>query len=93
MINMANSEEDCFNKSFITLLNNQQDLQKQSLSMIQDITCGHEYDNFMTDIPIYDGKNMDLASWMLQIEKVALLIYSQEYKLATANQQVQLIKC
>ena len=39
----------------------------------------------MRDIPIYDGKNMDLADWLLQIEKVASLTQSQEYKLATAK--------
>ena len=39
----------------------------------------------MRDIPIYDGKNMDLADWLLQIEKVASLTQSQEYELATAK--------
>ena len=39
----------------------------------------------MTDIPIYDGKNMDLADWLLQIEKVVLLTNSHEYELATAK--------
>ena len=32
--NMTNSEE-----------NGQQDLQKESFNMMQDITCRHEYDN------------------------------------------------
>ena len=39
----------------------------------------------MRDIPIYDSKNMDLADWLLQIEKVAPLTHSQEYELATAK--------
>ena len=39
----------------------------------------------MRDIPIYDGKNIDLADWLLQIEKVASLTHSQEYELATAK--------
>ena len=39
----------------------------------------------MRDILIYDGKNMDLADWLLQIEKVAVLTDTHEYKLATAN--------
>ena len=38
----------------------------------------------MRDIPIYDGKIMDVANWLLQIEKVASLTQRQEYKLATA---------
>ena len=53
----------------MTLLNGQQDFQKQSFNMIQDITHRQEYVNLMRDIPIYDGKNMDLADWLLQIEK------------------------
>ena len=83
--NMTNPEEDHFNESLITLLSDQQDLQKQSLNMMLDITCRHEYDNVMRNIPIYDGKNMKLADWQLQIEKVASLTHSQEYKQDTAK--------
>ena len=39
----------------------------------------------MEYIPIYYGKSMDLADWLLQIEKVALLTSSQEYELAMAK--------
>ena len=53
--------------------------------MMQDITLGHEYDNLMRDIPIYDEKNMELADWLLQIEKVVSLTHSQEYEMTTAN--------
>ena len=60
--------------------------------MIQDITCRQEYDNLMRDIPIYDGKNMDLADWLLQIEKEASLTHSQEYELATAKSTSTLYK-
>ena len=41
--------------------------------MIQDMTCKQECNNLMRDIPIYDGKNMDLSDWLLQIGKVASL--------------------
>ena len=44
--------------------------------MIQDIAYRQEYDNLMRDIQIYDGKNIDLANWLLQIAKVALLTQS-----------------
>ena len=50
---------------------------------MQDMAYRHEYDNLMRDIAIYDGKNMGLADWLLQIEKVALLTNSYEYELAT----------
>ena len=43
-------EEDHFNKSLITLLNGQQDFQKQSLNMMQGITHRYVYDNLMRDI-------------------------------------------
>ena len=32
-----------------------------------------------------EKKNMDLANWLLQIEKVAVLTNSQEYQLARAK--------
>ena len=35
--------------------------------------------------PYIDGKNLDLADWLLQMEKVASLIHSQEYELATSK--------
>ena len=65
-----------FNESLLTLLNGQEDLQKQSFNMIQDITHRQEYENLMRDIPICDVKNMDLADWLLQIKKVASLTHS-----------------
>ena len=59
--NLTNQDEDHFNESLFTLLNGHQDLQKQSFNIIHDITCRQEYDSLMRVIPIYDGKNMDLA--------------------------------
>ena len=53
--------------------------------MMHNMTHRHECDNLMRDIPIYDGKNMELEDWLLQIEKVSSLTHIQEYKLATAK--------
>ena len=39
----------------------------------------------MKDIPIYDGKNKELADWLLQIKNVGSLTHSQEYGLAIAK--------
>ena len=50
---------------------------------MQKMIRWYEYDNLMRDITIYDGNNMVLADWLLQIEKVAVLTNSQEYELAT----------
>ena len=83
--NMTNSSGDPFNELLITLLNGKQDVQKQSLNMMQDITHRHKYDHLVRDIPVYDEKNMEWGDWQLQIEKVALLTHSQEYKLATTK--------
>ena len=91
--NMTNQDKDHFNESLLNLLNGQQGLKKQSLNMIQDITGRQEYDNLMRDIPINKRKNMDLADWLLQIEKVASLTQSQEYKLATAKSTNTPYKC
>ena len=77
MENVTNPHEDHFNESLLTLLNGQQDLPKQSFAMIHDITCRHEYDNLVKDIPIYDSKNMDLAQLLLEIKKVTSLTHSQ----------------
>ena len=73
MENVTNPDEGNSNESLLILLNEQEDLQKQSFNIGQDATHRQEYDNLMRDIPIYDGRNMDLADWQLQIEKVASL--------------------
>ena len=85
MENLTIPDKDCFNESLLTSLNGQEDLQKEYLNMIQDITCRQEYDNLMRDLPIYDGKNMDLVVWLLQIKKVASSSHNQEYELAKAQ--------
>ena len=60
------SEDDRFIESLLTLLNGQQDLQRQALNMMQNMNHRHKHDNLMQDIPIYDGKNIDLADWLLK---------------------------
>ena len=67
------------------MLSGQKDLQKKILDMMQNMTRQHEYDNLMRDIAIYDVINMDLADWLLQIEKVAILTNTQQYELAMAK--------
>ena len=42
--NMTNPD-DHFKESLLTLLNGQQDLQKQSFNLMRDMTHRHEYDN------------------------------------------------
>ena len=59
---------------------------------MQDMNYRHKYDNSMQDIPIYDGKNMDLGDWSLQTEKVALPTSSQEHELGMAKSTGTLYK-
>ena len=82
--NATNLEDGRFNEPLINLLNSYQDLQKHLLNMLQDMTHSNEYNSLNREIKIYDRK-MWLADWLLQIEKVALLINSQEYETATAK--------
>ena len=63
------TEDDQFNKSLLTLLNEQHDLQRQSLNMMKDINCSHEYNKLMQYIPIYDRKNMDLLHLVITTRK------------------------
>ena len=63
----------------------QQDLQKQSLNRMQDMTHRHEYDNLMRHIPRYDGKTWNWQIGYNRLINVALLSNSQEYELATAK--------
>ena len=39
----------------------------------------------MRNILVYNGKNMNLADWLLQIKKLVSLTQSQEYELVTAK--------
>ena len=89
---MTNQGKDLFHESLLILLNGQQDLQKQSFNMIQDIMYKLEYNNLRRDISIYDTRNMDLADWLLQIEKVASLTHIKEYELTTAKSTSTLYK-
>ena len=93
MNNLTNLDEDNFNKSLLTLLNGQQDLQKQSFNLIQDMTHRHEYDNLMRDIPIYYGKNMVLAGWLVQIEKVVSVLITKSMNWLQLSQPVYPTKC
>ena len=47
----------------------------------------------MRDIPIHAGKNMELADWLLQIEKVALPKLSRIWTSDSLNLKALLKKC
>ena len=51
--------------------------EKINYYMMQDITRRHDYNNLMRDTPLYDRKNIKLADWLLQTEKVASLSHSK----------------
>ena len=58
---MTCPEEDQLNETIITLSSGQQDLQKQSFNMMQNMTGQHEYDNLMRDNTIYDRKKHECS--------------------------------
>ena len=64
-------------------------LTKQSLDIMKNINRHHECDNVMRDITIYNGKNIELADRLLQIEKVTALTKNSRIQ----NQLVHHIKC
>ena len=45
----------------------------------------HENEQFIHDIQIFSGKNIDFDEWIAQIEKVSSLTCKPEYVLALAN--------
>ena len=52
---------------------------------MNEMSKRHENEQFVRDIQIYDGKNIDFDEWIAQIEKVVLPTGKQEYLLALAK--------
>ena len=52
---------------------------------MNEMSKRHENQQFIRDIQIFNGKNIDFDEWMAQIEKVALLTGKSEYTLALAK--------
>ena len=72
-IQVTSSEEEWCNKSIVTLLSGQQDLKKQLLDMMPNMTRQYEYGLFNDRHYYIWWINMDFADLLFKIEKVAAL--------------------
>ena len=66
-------------------MSSQQNLQQETDFMMNEMSKRHENKQFIRDIKIFDGKNIDFDEWITQIEKVALLTGKPEYTLSLAK--------
>ena len=53
--------------------------------MMNDMSKGHENEQFICNIQMFNGKNIDFDEWIAQIEKVSNLTSKPEYVLALAK--------
>ena len=67
------------NDTLGSILNNQQSLQRETMSMMNEMSKRHENEQFIHDIPMFNGKNIDFDEWIVQIEKVSKLMDKPEY--------------
>ena len=50
--------------------------------MMNEMSKRHEYEQFIHDIQMFNGKNIDFDKWIAQIDKVSNLTGKPEYILA-----------
>ena len=68
-----------------SVLSSQQSLQRETISMMNEMSKRHENKQSIHDIPMFNGKNIDFHEWIVQIEKVSNLTGKPEYVLALAK--------
>ena len=73
------------NNTLGSILSSQHNLQQETVSVMNEMSKRHENEQFIRDIQICDGKNIDFNEWIAQIGKVALTIGKSEYLLALAK--------
>ena len=66
-------------------MSSQQNLQWETVSMMNEMPKRHENEQSIRDIQIFYGKNIGFNEWIAKIEKVALLTGKWEYTLALAK--------
>ena len=69
------------NDTLGSVLNNQQSLQRETISVMNEMSERHKSEQFIHDIQIFNGKNIDFDEWIAQIEKVSNLTGKPEYVL------------
>ena len=68
-----------------SILSSQQNLQWETVSVMNKMSERHENEQCIRDTQIFDGKNIDFDEWVVQIKKVAFLTGKSEYTLALAK--------
>ena len=67
------------NKTLCSILNSQQSLQRETITMTNKMSKRHANKQFIHDIQMFNGENIDFDEWMAQIEKVSYLTGKPEY--------------
>ena len=67
------------------ILNNQQSLQRETITMMNEMSKRHKNEQFIHDIQIFNKKNIGFDEWIIQIEKVSNLTSKPEYILTLAK--------
>ena len=62
-----------------SMVSSQQNLQQETFSVMKEMSKRRENEQFIKNIQIFDGKNIDFDEWIAQIEKVACLTGKSEY--------------
>ena len=76
------------NDTLCSILSSQQNLHCETVSMMNEMSKRHENEQFIRDIQIFNGKNIDFDKWIAQIEKVALLTCKSEYTYFYPSHQI-----
>ena len=68
-----------------SILNYQQSLQRETISMMNEMSKRHENKEFICNIQMFSGKNIDFDEWIAQIVKVSNSTGKPEYILTVAK--------
>ena len=61
------------NETLGLILNNKQSLQRETISMMNEMSKSHENGQLIQDTQMVNGKNIDFDEWIAQIKKVSNL--------------------
>ena len=61
------------NDTLGSILKNKQSLQRETFSMMNEISKRHENEQFTHDIHMFNTKNIDFDEWIAHLEKVSNL--------------------
>ena len=77
--------QSLLNDTLGSMLNNQQSLQRETISMMNEMSKRLENEQFIHNIQMFNGKNIGFDEWIAQIEKVFNLTGKLECVLVLAK--------